>query len=205
MAESDIRDYSEFLEGGVVLLLRGVTRFLQGFRGRVWIFYKGAEGRGGFQFLICTKKKNRIWQNAPFGRFTPPILCDLPLLPWKSSFTLGVPIFDGVSEGGYAFFTATFPEKYHPPHKKFWTVPYILMVSPSPPSLEKYDVSKCCTIYRLSLSILIIRNVINFFVKCLQLRFLRQLLCPQVKEFDLRDNFSEHSMIRYNLWKRSIF
>ena len=73
-------------------------------------------------------------QNAFLAQFplppSVPFARALPLLPWKASGNLGVvPIFDrdskegvpefyGVSEGEYAFFTGTFPEKYHPPQKR---------------------------------------------------------------------------------------
>ena len=49
---------------------------------------------------------------ANFARFTPAALKSF----WHPGG--GVPIFDGDSEGGYAFFTGAFPEKYHPPHQK---------------------------------------------------------------------------------------
>ena len=77
----------------MVLLLGGGTHYLQGFRGGYEYFAKVP--REGGIFYTHTKKTE--------GR---------------------VPFFDGDSEGGgYAFFTGTFPEKYHPPQQEILNSP----------------------------------------------------------------------------------
>ena len=69
--------------------------------------------------------------DAPFAQFAPAALISFrhpggyPFLSDRDSE--GVLKSYGDSEGGYAFFTGTFPKKYHPPYKKFRTVPYFSM------------------------------------------------------------------------------
>ena len=57
---------------------------------------------------------------ADFARFAPAALKSFQHpggggYPFLTATPRGVPKFYGDSEGGYAFFTGTFPEKDHPP------------------------------------------------------------------------------------------